>query len=207
MTRQTLSSEDILDAALRVAADRHWEAVRLMDVAADLGVTLAEIHPHCRDKESLVDVLWDRADAAMLLKAADPELELLTVPERLEAFVFAWLQPLAPHRRTVREMLLVRLEPGHLHIQLPTLMRVSRTVQWMREGAKLRATFGWRALEEAALTSLFLATVVTWLRDDGDAPARRLLHKGLETAHSLRRYIGPEEGDASGRNRTTGGSS
>lgn len=206
MTRQTLSPEDILDAALRIASDRHWEEVRLVDVAADLGVTLAEIHPHCRDKESLVDILWDRADSALVLKSADPELKTMTVPQCLEALVFAWLQPLAPHRRTVREMLLVRLEPGHLHIQLPTLIRVSRTVQWMREGADLRAAFAWRALEEAALTTLFLTTVVAWLRDDGETTARRVLRNGLEAAHEVRRRIGPRP-EATGNDNDNSGRS
>lgn len=204
MTGQDIASEDILDAALQVASDRHWEEVRLADVADTLGVTLAQIHLHHQDKESLVDALWDRADAALLSKAADPQLETMTVPQRLEAIVFAWLQPLAPHRRTVRGMLLVRLEPGHLHIQLPTLMRVSRTVQWMREGARLRAAFAWRALEETALTALFLATVATWLRDDGEAMARRLLRDGLAAAHELRRHIGPHA-DAANDNNTSGG--
>lgn len=187
------SAEDILDAALRCGANVHWERVRLADVAAELGITLAEIHPHFPDKESLVDALWDRADAALVLKAGDPALTDLEVPQRLEALVFAWLAPLAPHRRTVREMLLVRLEPGHLHIQIPTLIRVSRTVQWLREGAGLRAAFAWRALEESALTALFLATVATWLRDDGDERARELLRGGLKMAHEFRRRVGPAD--------------
>ncbi|HEX6929837.1 MAG TPA: TetR/AcrR family transcriptional regulator [Gammaproteobacteria bacterium] len=189
-----ISPDDILDAALRCAADRHWEAVRLADVAAALGVTLADIHPLVADKEALVDVLWDRADRALLLRARDDALALQPVPERLESLVFSWLQPLAPHRRCLREMLLVRLEPGHLHIQVPTLIRISRTVQWLREAAGLRAAFAWRALEESVLTALFVTAVVTWLRDNGDDAARGVLRAGLHAAHTLRKHIGPRDG-------------
>lgn len=186
-----MSPDDILDAALRCAADRHWETVRLTDVARECDVTLAEIHPHFADKESLVDALWDRADSALVLHAADASLRTLPVPERLERLVFAWLQPLAAHRRTVREMLLVRLEPGHLHIQLPTLLRISKTVQWLREAADLRAAFAWRAIEETVLTALFTTTVIAWLRDDDERRARGILRRGLRAAHAVRRYIGP----------------
>lgn len=184
--------ETILDAALRCAADCHWEQVRLADVATALDVSLVEIHRHFADKESLVDALWDRADRSMLshahtLSRASP------VPDQIEALVFAWLAALAPHRRTVREMLLVRLEPGHLHIQLPTLLRISKTVQWLREAAGLRAAFAWRALEESVLTALFVTTVLAWLRDGGDASARNTLRNGLRAAHEIRSHIGPKQ--------------
>lgn len=188
----SLTLDAILDAALRIAAGRHWESVRLVDVADELGVPLAALHPHLSDKEALVDALWDRADAALLRAASDRDLRERDVPARLESLVFAWLDTLAEHRRTVREMLLVRLEPGHLHIQVPSLVRLSRTVQWLREAAGLRAGLAWRALEESALTALFTATVVTWLRGN-DTAARERLRRGLDVAHELRRRIGPRE--------------
>lgn len=191
MTR-AVSAEDILDAALRLAADRHWESVRLADVASDLDITLADIHVHFRDKESLVDALWDRADRALLARADDARLRAMNIPDRLEHLVFAWLDALAAHRRVVRDMLLVRLEPGHLHIQLPTLLRVSRTVQWLREAAGLKAEFAWRAIEETGLSALFVATFAAWLRDDENA--RRLLRSGLQAAHVVRTNVGPRNG-------------
>lgn len=185
-----ISSQQLLDAALHCAADRHWEAVRLADVAAALDVSLTEIRAHVTDKEALVDLFWDRADAALLAKSDDPVLRAAEIPARIEQLVFAWLEPLAPHRRTAHEMLLVRLEPGHLHIQLPTLLRVSKTVQWLREAAGLRATFAWRALEESALTALFVATVIAWLRD-GERPARDIVHTGLRAGNAIRSRVGP----------------
>ncbi len=189
MTR-AVSADDILDAALGIAADCHWETVRLADVAASLDIPLADIHRHFSDKESLVDALWNRADAALLAGAEDSALPGMDVPERLEQLVFTWLNALAPYRRTVREMLLVRLEPGHLHIQVPALLRVSKTVQWLREAAGLRAAFAWRALEETALTTLFIATFTAWLRDG--KRAREILRGGLHAARAVRTRIGPQ---------------
>ena len=196
---RAVSLQDVLDSALRQAAGRHWESVRLNDIAAELGCPLAEIRRLCRDKEALVDALWDRADAAMLARADVADLHNMEMPARIETLVFAWLQPLAAYRRTVREMLLVRLEPGHLHIQLPTLIRVSRSVQWLREAAGLRATFAWRAMEESALSALFVATVAAWLQDSGEHRARRLLRGGLHAGDVIRTRIGPRDEIRTGR--------
>lgn len=164
----------LLDAALHLAQDRHWEDVRLADVARVAGTTLLELRQHFPDKESFVDALWDRADEA-LLAAGDQGASNTT--ERIEQLVIAWLQAVASYRKTFREMLLVRLEPGHLHVQLPTLIRVSRTVQWLREAAGLEQRFVTRALDETALTALFVSTVALWLQGHETA-ARELLRRG-----------------------------
>lgn len=171
------TADRILDTALSLAASRHWETLRLADIAGELGVGLDAIHHHFRDKEALVDAWWDRADHHMLGSAAQPGEVLL--PDRIEALVFTWLDVFAPYRRTAREMLLVRLEPGHLHIQLPMLMRISRTVQWIREAAGMHEPLPWRAIDETALTLLFVTTVARWLHDGDESTARQLLRRGM----------------------------
>ena len=170
------TADQVLDAALARAATRHWEQVRLADVATDLGCGLADIHRHFRDKEALVDAWLDRADAAMLANVPattdDPG-------ERAEALIMTWLETFADHRKVAREMLHVRLEPGHLHIQLPTLTRTSRTVQWIREAAGMHAPLPWRAIDESGMTSLFVATVLRWLHEGDSMAVRRMLQRGL----------------------------
>lgn len=189
--------EQVLDAALALAADRHWEAVRLYEVAARLETDLGRIRACVPDKEALVDVIWDRADAAMLADAgtrADGFLAL-DFAGRFEYCLMAWLVPLRPHRRTVAEMLQVRMEPGHFHIQIPTLIRVSHTVQWMRELCRRDATFLRRAAEETALTTVFVSTVATWLRDESpdEHVTREALARRFARAASLGR-LWPEAG-------------
>lgn len=176
------TADRILDTALSLAAARHWESVRLAEVAGELGVGLDAIHQHFRDKEALVDAWWDRADHHMLESAA--QFDGLPLRDRVEALVFSWLDVFAPHRRTAREMLLVRLEPGHLHIQFPTLLRISRTVQWVREAAGMHEPLPWRAMDETGMSALFIATVATWLNatsdEFADHSARRRLRRGLD---------------------------
>ena len=65
-----------------------------------------------------------------------------------------------------------KLQPDHLHLQAQGLVRVSRTVQWIRETARLPET-GWRReLKEIALTGIYLSAVTFWLRDNSPGAVR-----------------------------------
>ncbi len=174
-------ADALLDAALALAEERSWEAVRLHDVAEAAGVPLVEISRHYREKEDLVDAWFDRADRAMLLCADTPGFQDLGTAERIERLIMTWLGALSAHRRVTRQMIVGKLEPGHLHIQIPAIMRISRTVQWVREAAHRDATHVMRALEETALTSIYLMTFLRWMADasQGSAETRRFLRRML----------------------------
>jgi ubiquinone biosynthesis protein COQ9 len=177
----------ILDAAIELAEAGSWEAVRLHDIAQTLGIGLEDIRAHYREKEELVEAWFDRADRAMLLDAATPEFSALGTRGRLARAIFAWLEPLGAHRRVTREMIINKLEPGHLHFQIPALLRISRTVQWLREAAGFESTFVRRALEETATTAIFVATFCYWLYDDSQNAqrSRAFLDRRLECAETL----------------------
>lgn len=180
-------AQRILDKALELAEQDRWEAVRLHDIADALNLSLDDIRLYYREKEDLVEAWFDRADSAMLQEANAPRFWMLSDRERFEHLIMAWLGSLAPHRRVTREMILNKLEPGHFHIQIPAVMRISRTVQWIREAARRRATFLHRALEETCLTSIYLATFCYWMRDDSPRSqnTRDLLQNLLGTAGLL----------------------
>ncbi len=179
--------EAIVDAAIALAERSSWEAVRLYDVASELNITLDDIRPHFREKEDLVDAWFDRADSIMLKVSEDADFIALPHQERICRLIMAWLDALSAHRKVTRQMIGAKLEPGHLHIQIPAIMRVSRTVQWVREAAQRDATFVRRALEETGLTTIYLATFVYWMNDiseDSQNTREFLLHK-LQIAETL----------------------
>ena len=180
----TLTDPDsILDAALALAEQRGWDAVHLHDVAQALGVPLAEIARHYGDKDALVDAWFGRADDALLAMPESPGWMELTPRQRLYHAICAWLDALAPHRSISGEMLRYRFQPEHLHLQAQGVVRISRTVQWIREVARLPAV-GWRReFEEAVLTSIYLATFARWLADDSAGAGRtRAFLDGLVSA-------------------------
>ena len=185
------TADQIVDTAVELGERNSWEAVRLNDVAALLGITLDEVRVHFREKEDIVDAWFERADAAMLKAAQGSDFPYLNSRQRLHRLIMTWLGALYPYRKTTRQMIYGKLEPGHVHIQIPGLLRISRTVQWMREAAGRNATYIRRALEETALTSIYLATFTHWMNDSSSGSVRtsRFLDRCLAIAESVDRMV------------------
>ncbi len=183
----TANRQRIVDAAVALAEHKGWEAVRLHDVADRLSMSLEDIRLEFSEKDQLVDAWFDRADSAMLNDAATSAPVRLSRRLRFHRAMMAWLEALSGHRRVTRQMILGKLEPGHIHLQIPGLMRISRTVQWMREAAGYDADFPRRAIEETLHTSIYLATFTYWMFDGSANSERtdRFLRRRLNHAEIL----------------------
>jgi ubiquinone biosynthesis protein COQ9 len=161
-----------------------WDAVHVHDIAREAGISMQQLAQHFHDKDAIAEGCFDEADAALLGAGEQAGWAALPAAERLFRAIVAWLDALAPHRRLVGGMLRYKVHPEHLHLQARGVARISRTVQWIREVSLLTAT-GWRReLEEAVLTSIYLATLGCWLVDDtaGSARTQRLLRRLLANA-------------------------
>ena len=187
------NADDILDKALELAANSSWESVRLNDIAADLNISLYEIHQHYRQKDDLADAWFDRVDKAMFIEAAKAEFLELCGRERLNKVIMAWLKGLAPHRRASIDMLKYKLEFGHVHLQASGVLRISRTVQWMLEAVGSKTVNTARIAEEVGTSSVFLSTFVYWLTDhsEGYANTEKFLDSLLRKSEKLARTINP----------------
>jgi hypothetical protein len=123
----------------------------------------------------------------MLQATEGEEFHSLTYRERLHALIMAWLDFLAQHKNVSRDMLLYKLEPAHIHLQVLGLLRVSRTVQWLREAARLDSTHLQRIVEETGLTGIYLNTFVYWMFDSSEyqTNTRYFLDKRLGQAEKF----------------------
>lgn len=186
-----VTRESIVDTALQLAARDGWEAVRLHQVAGACGIGLDSLRSHFAEKDRIIDAWLDRADAAMLGHFDSGGLNGLPPHERIRDLILVWLETLHPHRRVTQEMVAHKLEFGHLHVQIPALLRISRTVQWIREGAMLDAPLPRRALEETAMTALFVRTFLGWLRDESAAMqrTRERLDRDLRLLEAVARRV------------------
>ncbi|WP_372874203.1 TetR/AcrR family transcriptional regulator [Pseudomonas sp.] len=184
MKKPTTTAPQILDAALQLADVCGWERLHLFDVAAHLNVGLDAIAAHYREKDQLVEAWFDRADRAMLARSSAADLGPLEPAKRLEELLVAWLDNLAAHRSVTGQMLLYKLEPGHLHLQVLGLLRISRTVQWWREGARRESRHLQRIAEESLLTGVYLRSFIHWLRHPEEDPVefRAFLRRQLRCA-------------------------
>ena len=178
----------IMEAAVALAEERGWAAVRLHDVAARLGVPPGRVLDHYRDLDGIADAWFRRGWQAMVAPkpagfAAEP------AKRRIETCLNAWLDGFAQHRRVTVEMLRGKMNPSHPHHWVPMVFNLSRTIQWLREAAMLPARYGTRRadMEEIGLTWLFAATLAVWARDDtaGQERTRRFLRRRLDRADRL----------------------
>lgn len=186
----TPNAETILDTALALADHCGWERLQLHALADELDTGLDTIAVHYRSKDDLVDAWYDRADRALLQRGTDPALLDLSPAQRLEVLLLAWLSALEAHRRVSGQMLLYKLEPGHVHLQVLGLLRISRTVQWWREAARRDTHHLTRIAEESLLTAAYLRTVGHWLRHPDEPPALlRLYLRRRLTSPPLRRLL------------------
>jgi AcrR family transcriptional regulator len=186
-------ADRILDTAVRLAEGSSWESVRLYHVATEMGMDLEVIHHFYRQKDDLVEAWYDRADRAMLADAALPDYLSLTTRERLHRSIMRWLMSMQRHRRVSRDMLMYKLELGHVHLQVLGLLRISRTVQWMLESAHRDAVHLHRVVEEIGLTNIYLASFTYWLFDDSNnaEKTRRLLDRFLHRAETVAKFLTP----------------
>jgi len=165
MPKKVVSSEQILKKSLELADKSSWEALRLHQVASALHTDLNTIHKYYREKEDIADDWFEHADQAMLKAAKKKGFDQLDTQEQIETLLMVWFQYLAKYQRVSKEMVYGKLEPGHLHVLFPAILRVSRTMQWLREATHQDATFLQRAIEETGLTGIFLMTLVTFVND------------------------------------------
>jgi AcrR family transcriptional regulator len=191
---RTAAAARMVDAAVALAEEKGWGAVRLREVAARLDLPLAELRRHFRDKDAVADAWLARADVAMLA-AAEPGFEGLPARERLFRVICRWLDALAPHRRVTAEMLAEKRYLGHPHHNLALVLWLSRTVQWIREAALLDAGGRRRQVEEIGLSALFVLTLAVWCRDDspGESRTRRFLANRLTDAEQAMLRLWPED--------------
>ncbi|SNY45617.1 transcriptional regulator, TetR family [Arsukibacterium tuosuense] len=157
-----VDKQQLVDRALQLAEQTGWEGLQLTALANSLNIDVAELAKVVTQKDELADAWFDRADQAMF------NTELAggsNAAEKLELAIRSWLNALAPYQQLTRQMLYYKLEPGHVHLQAAALLRISRTVQWLRELAGLQASGSKRIAQELALSALFTTVFIGWLYD------------------------------------------
>ena len=181
-----LDMDVILRAALSRAEAEGWDAFRMSDLAADLGVAPAALLRHARDRNAIADAWFGRALAAMLKK---PPRGFAKRParDRLEIVILRWFDALAAHRVVTAEMLGAKLWLFHPHHYVPMVFDLSRLIQWLRDAAGMGAMGRQRQIEEIGLTLLFLAVLRRWCRDEsrGQAETKAYLAARLARADAL----------------------
>ncbi len=155
----------ILEEAMRLAAESGWHDLRLRLVADRLGVPLAAILGEYRDADAIADAWFGRALAAMLAPPP-PGFAALPASRRAEVALMRWFAAQDAHRAVAGQMIREKLWPSHPHHWVPMVFSLSRLVHWLREAAMLDGGGLRRQAEEVGLTLVVLRSLPVWLADE-----------------------------------------
>lgn len=177
------SPEDrLIDAALKLAAEKGWRQSGLAEIAAAAGLRLDEAYALHRSKAAILAAFTRRVDRAVL--AGAPEEAEGTARERLFDTLMRRFEALKPHRAAL--MAIARDSVGR-----PSgvfgLCRLRRSMVWMLAASGI-ATGGLRGrLVANATLALYLTVMRVFLNDDSPDLGRTMaaLDRGLQRASAL----------------------
>lgn len=192
-----LARDRIVQALMRLAAERPWNDIEIADIAEEAGVTLSEFRDLFPSKGAVLGA-FSRMIDKQVLEGSSPDLAGEPARERLFDVYMRRLDALAPYRTALRRIAYaVRTDP----VALMQLNRVALNTQRFMLAAAGIATedpLGPLKLQGGAL--VFANTLETWLEDDDPTLARtmarldRELKRGervMERAEDFRRLTAP----------------
>ena len=180
-TPPTGAADRIAAGALNLAGQRGWRTLQLTDIAAEAGVTLAELAGLYACRPQILDGFEQMIDRAML--AAENAGD--TPRDRLFDIVMARFDALAPYRDGIRRI------ARELPLDPPSGMVLScalpRSVCWMFSGAKVGVHGPAMPFKLLTLGGVYLSTLRVWLTDDGQDLAKTMacLDRQLDRAERL----------------------
>lgn len=193
------SAPDVNDPALqafwRVLAGGGWSALTMRAVAAEAGVTLAELRARFASPTEMLRAHAAAVDSAVIEGTYEDETS--TARDRLFDVLMRRLDFLQPHRAGV--VRLMRDLPRDPLLGLWLAAELPRTMRWMLEAAGLEATGPKGALRAHGLGVVWLATLRAWEKDESEdlSATMAALDRALDQADKAARSLGLGREEAS----------
>jgi len=163
--------EKIIDAALKLAAERAWENVALADIAEEAGVSLTQLREAYDGRADILADFMRRTDRAVLA-AIDPDMAEESMRERLFDILFSRLEILTPHKAAIAGLGRAARRDPLFAAELNRL--VVNSMAWMLNAAGIRASGPSGLVRAQGLSFIFARVVRTWLKDDDPGLARTM---------------------------------
>ena len=161
----------IVDALMALAAARDWDEIRLGDIAAEAGLTLAELREHVPSKGAILAAFNRRIDRVVLEGISD-DLADETVKDRVFDVMMRRFDALAPYRDALKRMVpALRRDPLALGA-LNGLALNSQRYMLESAGVDTEGPLGSVKLQGAVL--VFARVLDTWLDDEDPGFAKTM---------------------------------
>lgn len=204
--RPTDTSTRIIDAAMRLAAERGWRDLSLNDIAQAAKLPLSKVYEIYPSKRSILAGFSRMIDGRVLAEE-EAAAELEPARDRLFDVLMRRFDALQPYREGIGAVLYdLPRQPLAL---CGGVRQLKRSMGWMLEAAGLSSTGPRGAVRVRGLAAVYLATLRVWLRDDSadmaktmaalDGYLRRI--EAIARRFSGRRWEPGEAGEAPGAAR------
>lgn len=184
MLEETTNKGRIIAAAMKLAAEKPWREVSLIDIADGAGLTLADVREHFDGKPAIVRGFVRAVDDALLKAAKRPQADQ-GARDALFEVIMARLDLLTPHKAAVRSIV------GAAEPDLGLLGSALASQQWMLSAAGIDASGARGTVRTLGLASVYASVLRTWLDDEDPGMARtmaaldRRLRRGERNIQSL----------------------
>lgn len=174
----------IIDAAMSLIARNGWLKTTLVDVAAEVNISLADLHARFPSRTAILVAFMDRMDAAVA-KSFDPRAADEPARDRLFDVIMARIEALTPYRAAIKS--LRRELPRDPVSCTAVACRTNRSLGLMLEAAHLGEGGITRLIKLKGLSVVMMSTGRVWLTDESPehGPTMAHLDKQLRRVESL----------------------
>ena len=199
MLDETTPRGRLIAAALKLAAERPWREVCLLDIAEGAGVTLADLRTAFNGKTAIVSGFVRAVDDALLAQAKRPASGD-GARDALFEVIMARLDLLGPYKPALRSIM-SGMGPD------PSMLRTMLCSQhWMLQAAGVDTAGARGAVRTLGLASLYASVFRSWLDDEDPGMARTMaaLDRRLRRGESNLKALDGACAAASGLGRRLG---
>lgn len=178
----------IVDAALRLAAEKPWPEITLIAIAEASGLSLAELAQHVSGKPQILEAFARRMDSQLLASLASDPVEG-DAHDRLFDIMLRRFELLAPHKAAIANIAKAPADgPAEwLHLLASSLV----TQTWMLAAADIKLAGLTGDIAKLGLAKVAVDTLRIWLKDDDAGLARTMaaLDRKLRDGEALMKRL------------------
>ena len=166
MARKTDPEEKIVNAAMKLAAERGWQALTLADIARTAKLKLSEMPARFSSKTAILAAYAKRIDARVLDEAAAEDTTGESARDRLFDVLMMRFDAMAGEKKALGRIAQdMKREP----LSSAALVRpMLQSMSWMLEASGIDSSGIRGALRARGLALIWASAFNTWLDDDDD---------------------------------------
>jgi AcrR family transcriptional regulator len=168
MLDQHTVRDRIVAAALKLAAERPWSDITLLNIAQEAGLTLADLRQEFATKNEILIAFARGIDDQVLRNAPTHNGGAVASRDAIFDIVMSRFDALAPYKPALRTIAQSTMfEPG-------LFMNLLTSQHWMLQAAGFATDGLVGGLRVAGLASVYTSVFRTWLEDDDPGQARTM---------------------------------